>query len=95
MTSYGSSSAASSRSRTNGLAVASLVCGIIGLFLFNVILGPVAIVLGAVGMRQAAVKGGGGMAKAGVVLGVIDLVIFGVLLAVTAANGGFTWYVGG
>lgn len=95
MTSYGSSSAASSRSRTNGLAVASLVCGIIGLFLFNVVLGPVAIVLGAVGMRQAAVKGGGGMAKAGVVLGVIDLVIFGVLLAVTAANGGFTWYVGG
>ncbi|GAA4792303.1 DUF4190 domain-containing protein [Streptomyces ziwulingensis] len=94
MTSYGSSSAAP-RSRTNGLAVASLVCGIIGLFVFNVILGPVAIVLGAVGMRQAPAKGGAGMAKAGVVLGILDLVIFGVLLAVTAANGGFSWYVGG
>lgn len=95
MTSYGSSSAASPRSRTNGLAVASLVCGVVGLLVFNVILGPVAIVLGSVGLRQAGAKGGAGMAKAGIVLGVVDLVIFGVLLAVSAANGGFNWYVGG
>ncbi|MBT2410319.1 DUF4190 domain-containing protein [Streptomyces sp. ISL-12] len=95
MTSYGSSSTASPRSRTNGLAIASLVCGIVGLFVFNVILGPVAIVLGAVGLRQAGVKGGAGMAKAGIVLGVLALVLFGVLLAVSAANGGFSWYVGG
>ena len=94
MTSYGSSSATSG-SRTNGLAIASLVVGIIGIFLFPVILGPVAIVLGAVGMRQARVKGGGGMAKAGVILGVVDLVIFAVMLAVVASNGGSTWYVGG
>ncbi|MBV1936226.1 DUF4190 domain-containing protein [Streptomyces sp. BV286] len=93
MTSYGGSSATSG-SRTNGLAVASLVCGIIGVFLFNVILGPLAIVLGAVGMRQAGVKGGGGMAKAGVILGVVDLIIFAVLITVAASNGGFTWYVG-
>ncbi|MFJ4831843.1 DUF4190 domain-containing protein [Streptomyces sp. NPDC088747] len=93
MTSYGSPSATSG-SRTNGLAIASLVCGIIGVFLFNVILGPLAIVLGVVGMRQAGVKGGGGMAKAGVILGVVDLIIFAVLLALAASNGGFTWYVG-
>ncbi|MFI8189129.1 DUF4190 domain-containing protein [Streptomyces sp. NPDC085946] len=95
MTSYGSSSAASARSRTNGLAIASLICGIVGLFIFNVILGPIAIVLGAVGMRQAPAKGGAGMAKAGIALGIVDLVVFGILLAVSAANGGFTWYVGG
>jgi hypothetical protein len=95
MTSYGSSSAASSRSRTNGLAIASLICGIIGLIFFNVILGPIAIVLGFVGMRQAAAKGGAGMAKAGIILGVIDLVIFAVLLAVAASNGGASWYIGG
>ncbi|MCZ9342049.1 DUF4190 domain-containing protein [Streptomyces sp. TRM76130] len=95
MTSYGSSSTASARTRTNGLAVASLVCGIVGLLVFNVILGPVAIVLGAVALRQTGARGGAGMAKAGIVLGVLDLVIFGVLLAVSAANGGFTWYVGG
>ncbi|WP_217242770.1 DUF4190 domain-containing protein [Streptomyces sp. AC555_RSS877] len=95
MTSYGGTPAASSRSRTNGLAIASLICGIIGLIFFNVILGPVAIVLGAVGMRQAPAKGGAGMAKAGIVLGIVDLVIFAALFAVAAANGGFTWYVGG
>ncbi|MGV9255576.1 DUF4190 domain-containing protein [Streptomyces sp. NPDC003697] len=95
MSSYGSSSNVSSRSRTNGLAVASLVCGIIGLFLFNIVLGPIAIVLGFVGLRQASAKGGGGMAKAGIVLGIVDLVLFFVLMAVSAANGGFSWYVGG
>ncbi|MFF0156269.1 DUF4190 domain-containing protein [Streptomyces sp. NPDC005263] len=95
MTSYGSSSAASSGSRTNGLAIAGLICGIIGLIFFNVVLGPVAIVLGAVGLRQAPAKGGAGMAKAGIVLGIIDLVLFAVLFAVAASNGGFTWYVGG
>ncbi|CAL9342804.1 hypothetical protein SUDANB58_00302 [Streptomyces sp. enrichment culture] len=94
MTGYGSSPAASTGSRTNGLAIASLVCGIIGLFLFNVVLGPIAIVLGVVGMRQAPARGGAGMAKAGIVLGVVDLVLFLVLMAV-AASGGFTWYVGG
>ncbi|MEE1766314.1 DUF4190 domain-containing protein [Streptomyces sp. SP18BB07] len=94
MTSYGSPSATSG-SRTNGLAIASLVCGIIGIFFFNVILGPLAIVLGAVGLRQAGVKGGGGLAKAGIVLGVVDLIVFAVLIAVAASNGGFTWYVGG
>ncbi|MDH6629520.1 hypothetical protein M2271_007356 [Streptomyces sp. LBL] len=95
MTSYGSSSAASSRSRTNGLAIASLICGIIGLIFFNVILGPIAIVLGAVGIRQAPAKGGAGMAKAGIILGIVDLVLFGVMFALAASNGGSTWYIGG
>ncbi|MFV0137726.1 DUF4190 domain-containing protein [Streptomyces sp. HMX87] len=90
MTGYGSSSAAS-RSGTNGLAVASLVCGVIGVFVFSVILGPIAIVLGVLGLRQAPAKGGSGLAKAGVVLGVVALVLYAVLLAV----GGFSWYVGG
>ncbi|MFJ8145602.1 DUF4190 domain-containing protein [Streptomyces sp. NPDC096094] len=95
MTSYGSSSAASSRSRTNGLAIASLCCGIVGLFFLSVVLGPLAIVLGAVGLRQAPAKGGAGMAKAGVVLGILALVLFAVLMVVSASSGGFSWYVGG
>ncbi|MFC8371588.1 MULTISPECIES: DUF4190 domain-containing protein [unclassified Streptomyces] len=95
MTSYGSSSAASSGSRTNGLAVASLCCGIIGLFFLNIVLGPLAIVFGAVARRQAAVKNGAGMAKAGIVLGVVDIVLWLVLLAFAASSGGFSWYVGG
>ncbi|MGW7047231.1 DUF4190 domain-containing protein [Streptomyces avermitilis] len=95
MTSYGSPSTASSGSRTNGLAIASLICGIVGVFFLSVILGPIAIVLGVVALRQAGGKGGGGMAKAGVVLGVVDLILFAVFMAVAASNGGFAWYVGG
>ncbi|GAB1332872.1 DUF4190 domain-containing protein [Streptomyces sennicomposti] len=96
MSGYGSSPATSTASRTNGLAIAGLVCGIIGVFFLNVVLGPLAIIFGAVALRQTAGGGGGGrgMAKAGVVLGIIDLVVFFVLLAVAASNGGFTWYVG-
>ncbi|MEU9200899.1 DUF4190 domain-containing protein [Streptomyces sp. NPDC048332] len=87
-------SAPAARSGTNGFAVASLICGIIGLLFFGVVLGPVAIVLGAVGLRQLSAKGGTGMAKAGLVLGVIDLLIV-VVLVIAAASGGFSWYVGG
>ncbi|WP_329113904.1 DUF4190 domain-containing protein [Streptomyces sp. NBC_01465] len=93
MSGYGTS-ASRRESRTNGLAVAGLVCGIVGLLIFNVVLGPLAIVFGAVGLKQAAVKGGRGMAKSAVILGIADLVIFGILLAVAASNGGFSWYVG-
>ncbi|MFH0517272.1 DUF4190 domain-containing protein [Streptomyces sp. M41] len=95
MASYGSSSTASSGSRTNGLAIASLCCGIVGLFILNIILGPVAIVLGAVARRQAGVRNGASMAKAGIILGIVDVVLWLVLLIVAANNGGFSWYVGG
>jgi hypothetical protein len=51
----------------------SLVCGIIGLFCFGIILGPVAIILG----RQAQREGRpGGMAKAGEILGYVDVALF-------------------
>ncbi|WP_406726373.1 DUF4190 domain-containing protein [Streptomyces sp. GD-15H] len=95
MTSYGSSSAASSGSRTDGPAIASLCCGIVGLFVLSIVLGPLAIIFGALARRRAAVKNGAGTAKAGIILGVVDVVLWLVLLAVAAGNGGFSWYVGG
>ncbi|QGV81825.1 DUF4190 domain-containing protein [Streptomyces ficellus] len=96
MAGYGTSSAhGQSQSRTNGLAIAGLVCGIVGVLFFHIILGPLAIIFGAIALRQAPVKNGAGMAKAAIVLGIIDLVVFGILLAVAASTGGFTWYVGG
>lgn len=95
MPSYGGSSATSSGSRTNGLAIASLCCGIVGLFFLNIVLGPLAVIFGAVSRRQAAAKNGAGMAKAGIILGVVDVVLWLVLLAVAANNGGSGWYVGG
>ncbi|MFF9864512.1 DUF4190 domain-containing protein [Streptomyces sp. NPDC013953] len=95
MAGYGTSGThGHAESRTNGLAIAGLVCGVVGVLVFNVILGPLAIVFGALGRKQAPVKGGAGMAKAAIVLGVVDLVIFAILMMVAASNGGFSWYVG-
>jgi hypothetical protein len=94
MSSFGSSSRAHSpgRSGTNGLAVAGLVCGIVGLFFLQIVLGPLAIVFGVVAHRQT---GGSGMAKAAIGLGIADLVVFALLMMLVASTGGFTWYVGG
>jgi hypothetical protein len=94
MSAFGSSSAASSRSQANGLAIAGLVCGIVGLFFLSIVLGPLAIIFGAVALRRSVPKGNAGMAKAGIILGIIDVVLFIVLIAV-AASGGFSWYIGG
>ena len=80
----------------NGLAIAGLVCGLVGLLIFYVVLGPLAIIFGGVGWARAN-RGARhrGMAIAGVVLGVVDLIIFAVLIAVAAKNGGsFYWHVG-
>lgn len=61
-----------------GLAVASMVCGIVGLVLsccipyLPIVLGIVGLVLGVVSLRKQA--GGKGMAIAGVVCSIITLV---------------------
>ena len=73
----------------NGLAIAGLVCGIVGLFFFSVVLGPLAVVFGGVGLSRAK-RGAGhsGMSIAAIVLGVIDIALFVVLVAAAANNGG-------
>ncbi|MFZ0667772.1 MAG: DUF4190 domain-containing protein [Acidimicrobiales bacterium] len=78
----------------NGLAVASLVCGLVGIFLFNIILGPLAIIFGAVAWGRAT-RGaqGKGMAVAGVILGVVDVALFALFVALVKAHGGY-WHVG-
>ena len=63
---------APSASKTNGLAVASLVCGIVGCFTVTAI---VAIVLGFIARNQIGQSGGtqqgSGMALAGIILGFV------------------------
>jgi len=65
----------------NGLAVAGLVCGLVGILIFNVVLGPLAIIFGGVGLSRAK-RGAGhrGMSLAAIVLGVVDLIVYAVLL---------------
>ncbi|TWV45993.1 DUF4190 domain-containing protein [Streptomyces misionensis] len=78
-------------SRTNGLAIAGLVCGIVGIFFLPIILGPLAIVFGAVALRQT----GSPMAKWDIGLGVLDLVLMLVTFVVAVGNGGgFSWHIG-
>jgi hypothetical protein len=84
-----------SQTRTgNGLAIASLVCGLVGIFLFNIILGPLAIIFGAVSWGRAN-RGAQnkGMAVAGVILGIVDVALFALFLALVKTHGGY-WHVG-
>jgi Domain of unknown function (DUF4190)/Uncharacterised protein family UPF0547 len=77
-------------SRTNGMSIASLVLGIVGLllFVFFMIVPILAVVFGIVGINQIGNSDGGqtgkGLAIAGIVLGAIEIVFF--LLAVAVGN---------
>jgi hypothetical protein len=75
--------------RSNGLAIASLVCGIVGLLVFAIILGPLAVIFGGVGLSRAnSGAGHRGMAIAGIVLGIVDVLLFVVLIVAASKNGG-------
>ena len=60
----------------NSLAVASLVVAVLGIPLFGVLTGVVAIVLGsiAIGAIEKAREKGTGLALAGVLLGIADVI---------------------
>lgn len=75
----------------NGLAIAGLVCGIVGIFIANIILGPLALIFGGIGLSRAN-KGAKfkGMAIAALILGVVDIILFVVAIAVLSGNG-FTY----
>lgn len=77
---------------SNGMAIAGLVCGIVGLLILAVVLGPLAIIFGGVGLSRSN-KGasGKGMAIAGIVLGIVDLVLWIILITVRSNNNGFTY----
>jgi hypothetical protein len=60
------------QSDSNGWAIASFCCGVVGLFILGIPLGVCAVVFGALGMSNQ--KRLRGLAIAGLVLGVIDIV---------------------
>ena len=80
----------------DGRAVAALTLGAAGLFLFNLVFGPFAVVLGvraALDRRTGRFGRVGGLIGAG--LGVLDLIIFGLLLTHWLERSGATWHLGG
>lgn len=64
-----------------GLSIASMVLGLVGLLIFALPCGILAIIFSLLGKK----KGGKGFATAGLILGIID-VAFGVIAIVTAAS---------
>jgi hypothetical protein len=78
------------RRESDRLATASLICGIIGLFVAGIVLGPVALVLGWVSYRRVR----SGTAQAGIVLGIVDIVL-AVVMMITLSSSGGGWYIGG
>jgi hypothetical protein len=73
--------------KTNGLAIASMVLGILGLilFVFFMIVPILALIFGLVAMSQISNSGGtqsgNGMALTGTILGVVGIVLFLLLFA--------------
>ncbi|MFB8140595.1 hypothetical protein [Streptomyces parvus] len=74
----------------DGLAVASFVLGLVGLLVFNIVLGPMAIVMALLALTRHTRRRG--RAFLGLALGVADLVV---LAALVTANGTVAWSIGG
>lgn len=77
------------------MASVAVLFGLAGLFVFNVIFGPLAIGVGVAAYRRRSATGRVRTAAlAAVTLGVADLVVLAVIAAVSLASGGFTWHFG-
>ncbi|NEB35440.1 hypothetical protein [Streptomyces sp. SID14515] len=74
----------------DGLAVASFVLGLVGLLVFNILLGPTAIVMALLALARRTRRRG--RAYLGLALGVADLAVLAVLVT---ANGTVAWNLGG
>lgn len=78
-----------------GRAWTGVLLGAVGLFILNVVFGPVAIGLGVMSLRRGA--GARAVRIAGVasiVLGVADLVVLAVLIGTSLGHGGLVWHFG-
>jgi hypothetical protein len=75
---------AGEESEYNVLAIISVCCGILGLFMLQVALAPAAIVLGALGYHSAkkSMPSTWRLAVAGYVLGIVDGIIWLILASV-------------
>ena len=67
-----------SEDTARGLAIASLVCGILSILAAPYLLGPIALALGGVALQSTPALGGNhrGMALCGFILGAVAIVLF-------------------
>lgn len=80
---------------TDNLAVASLVCGICSILLLPIVLGPLAIIFGAVSSSRVPRESNSHkLAKAGLILGIIGLVLMVIafILLLSFAGSDFSDY---
>jgi len=86
-----SARADATRKDRDGKAVVGFIAGLVGLLVGNPVLGPLAIVLGAMSLRGGTSRRGRALLAIG--LGVADLVVFAALaLHAAAGPGGFSWH---
>jgi bacteriorhodopsin len=82
--------------RGNGLAIAGFVCSLVGTLFLWIVLAPLGIIFGSVGLSRA--RHGAphrGLAIAAIVIGVLDIVAYLVLtIAVLQDGGGFSGFLG-
>lgn len=61
---------------TNSMALASIICAIIGLFIFGIPLGIISLILGIMAHKQAVIsRSSTKMATWAIILGVIDIIL--------------------
>ncbi|WP_206506325.1 hypothetical protein [Streptomyces chrestomyceticus] len=78
------------RGQADGMAVAAFVLGLVGTLVANVILGPCALVLGALALARNTTRRF--RAVLGMALGAVDLII---LATLATADGTLSWTIGG
>lgn len=70
--------------RTSSKAVSSLVCGIVGILIFGIILGPIAIIVGMQAKSEINENPreiqGNCQATAGIIFGVVDIILWIILV---------------
>ena len=74
--------------KTNGLAVTSFVCSMVGIVVFGLVMGILAICFGAVGLSRTKYfpeESGKGFAVTGIVVGIIEVIIM-ILYIVTVRS---------
>jgi len=75
--------------KTSGLAIASFVLSLAGIFCFGFVTGTLAVIFGGVAMRSISKNPGlkgNGLAVAGLVIGIVDIIGWLIWLVLVAAG---------